>query len=389
MDPKIEEEPEVKDLKKTRRKKETKELTTKKRKEKKMAKVAFNVTEIPTVPEKLALDWSGISAVIKLINKDLDIEKAQSGLVSVAEHAVASATHYKGLYESVSKQGRIEKIDLDPTGNTIKLSWFDRLSTDITLGRTIAIRGPAGNGKSTGARYVLESKGYKVYHLDCTDSTTVDQLVGGIVPVPDGKGGISMEFKDGLFAKAFKDPKSAILLDEFDSLDPRVAICLQSALHRNSAGGGKRKVSASDSTEGHFVSKGDCPVLVTMNTYGNGATREYVGRNAMDAASMDRFDSIIDTSYEFEKEIIGAKFGEENAKKYAGEIEKVIKWADTVRTKINEKSMRIVLSTRRLIDISESVIVLGLDPTSAVAREFKTRLSPSELAALSDTAVKK
>lgn len=349
----------------------------------------YNVTEIPTVPEKAAVEWSGIAAIVKLMNKDLDIEKVQQTLVDTTEHAVASATHYKGLYEGISKQGRIERIDVDNTLDMVKLTWFDRLSTDITLGRTIAIRGPAGNGKSTGAKYVLEKKGYNVYHMDCTDSSTVDQIVGGIVPVPDGKGGISMEFKEGLFARAFRDPKGAVLLDEFDSLDPRIAMCLQSALIRNSGGNNTRKVSASDHPEGFLKSKGDCPVIVTMNTYGNGATREYVGRNAMDAASMDRFDTILDTSYEAEKEIIGSKFGEENAKKYSGEIDKIVKWADAVRTKISDKSMRIVLSTRRLIDIAESVIVLGVDPTNAVAREFKTRLSPSELTALSDTAVKK
>lgn len=363
--------------KQKKQKKETKnKMSTKQTKK-------YNVTEIPSLPEKIAVDWSGIAAIAKLINKDLDIEKANNDLVSVTEHAIQSAEHYKGLYEGLSKEGRIERIDVLPNTETVKLSWFDRLSTDVSLGRTIAIRGPAGNGKSTGAVYVLEQKGYKVYHMDCTDSTTVDQLIGGVTPIPDGKGGISMEFKDGLFAQAFKDPKAAVVLDEFDSLDPRVALCLQSALHRNSGGNGKRKVSASDAPNGHFISLGDCPIVVTMNTFGNGATREYVGRNAMDAASMDRFDSILDTSYEAEKEIIGSKFGQEKAEKYSGEIDRIIKWAATVRTKIEEKSMRIVLSTRRLIDIAESVIVLGIDPTNAVAREFKTRLSPSELTALS------
>lgn len=347
-----------------------------------MAKPTFDKTEIPEVPEQLKLDWDALSAIAKLMNKDLDIKKSNENLIGTVTHAVESAKHYKSLYESLSSQGRIEKIDIKEGGETVKLSWFDRLSTDVALGRTIAIRGPAGNGKSTGAKFVLEEKGYNVYHMDCTDSTTVDQLVGGIVPVPDGKGGISMEFKEGLAAKAFKDPKGSILLDEFDSLDPRVAICLQSLLHRNSGGNGKRKVSASDHPAGFLISEGDCPVVVTMNTYGNGATREYVGRNAMDAASMDRFDTVLDTNYEFEKKIISAKFGEERSQKHSSEIDKIITWAEKARIKISEKSLRIVLSTRRLIDIAEAVIVLGIDPTSAVAREFKTRLSPSEISAL-------
>lgn len=366
--------------------KKVKKHTLKKPKRKKkehMAKSTYNVTEIPALPEKAAVDWTAVNAIVKLMNKDLDIDKVQQGLVDTTEHAIASATHYKGLYESISKEGKIERIDVEGDIGTVKLSWFDRLSTDVALSRTIAIRGPAGNGKSTGAKYVLEKKGYNVYHLDCTDSTTVDQIIGGIVPVPDGKGGIGMEFKEGVAARAFKDPKGAILFDEYDALDPRVAMCLQTLLIRNSGGGNTRRVSAADHPDGFIQSKGDCPVIVTMNTYGNGATREYVGRNAMDAANMDRFDTILDTSYEAEKEIIGSKFGEDNVKKYAGEIDKIIKWAETVRTKISEKSLRIVLSTRRLIDIAESVIVLGVDPTNAVAREFRTRLSPSELTALS------
>jgi phosphotransferase system HPr-like phosphotransfer protein len=113
-----------------------------------------------------------------------------------------------------------------------------------------------------------------------------------------------------------------------------------------------------------------------MNTWGNGATREYVGRNALDAASMDRFDTVIDTAYQNETEILkmtglGAR-----------EAGSLVKKANETRAKIEAKNLRIVLSTRRLIDISESIRILGLSLEEAFSRDFTERLEPMDRDAL-------
>ena len=204
----------------------------------------------------------------------------------------------------------------------------------MTLGRTVAVRGPAGNGKSTGVRAVLRQLGYTVHHFDCTDTATVEQLVGGLVPEPDGTGGIRMAFRPGLFARAFADPDAAIQLDEFDALDPRTALALQSALHR-AARGARRWVAIPDHEQGGIEAAGDCPIVVTMNTWGGGATREYVGRNALDMASLDRFDSLLDTAYEEEGLMI------RHAGHAKAPVQRIVDAAGEIRRKIDENQLRV------------------------------------------------
>jgi hypothetical protein len=292
-----------------------------------------------------------------------------SDVYRIAGLCQKAAEHYRTEAERIRDSKRLgREIERHPADSrVVQMKWHQRLKDDVILGRTIAVRGPAGNGKSTGVRSVLEELGYTVYQIDCTDTTTPEQLVGGLVPEPDGKGGIRMAFKAGLFAKAFSDPKGAIQLDEFDALDPRAAMCLQSALHRSLDGAG-RWAAIPDHNDGGVRAEGSCPVVVTMNTYGSGATREYVGRNALDAASMDRFDSLIDTGYEQEELVIKA------AGFTQAPVEKIVMFAKKIREMIDKNQLRVVLSTRRLLGIAEAMEKFGCQPKEAFEREFYSRL---------------
>lgn len=266
------------------------------------------------------------------------------------------------------------RYGVDPakfSSTVVRVSWHDRLARDVQLGRTVAIRGAAGNGKSLGAKTVLKALGYTVYSMDCTDSTTAESLVGGLFPVPK-EGGIAMEFRDGLFAKAFKDPKGAILLDEFDALDPRTGMTIQSALHRARANE-KRSLSCPDNPEGNILAQGLCPIVVTLNTWGNGATREYVGRNAIDAANFDRFDSIISTDYECEVEILTS-----TTQIDFNQAKAIVETAKEARAQIARQNLRVILSTRRLLTIAESVQKLGYGIPKAFELDFLERLEPEE-----------
>src|ERR1700742_354147 len=296
-----------------------------------------------------------------------------------AKLCLGVADHYKKEAERI-RDCKIAGINIEPPvsktiDDIVPLSWYKRIRDDVKLGRTIAVRGPAGNGKSTGVKTVLTELGYTIYHMDCTDTVTADQLIGGLVPEPDGTGAIKMVFRPGVFAKAFSDPKGAIQLDEFDALDPRVALCLQSALHR-AFQDKKRFLAAPDMEEGGIEAVGNCPIIVTMNTYGSGATREYVGRNAIDMASLDRFNSIIDTNYEHEEKIIQfAGYNKVNC-------EKIVSYAKQIRKKIDENQLRIIISTRRLIDIAESMEKLKINMRKAFQREFYERLEPMDIKTL-------
>lgn len=302
-----------------------------------------------------------IKAAVKLLDiQDLDIDSVFSSYSVLKKEA----DKYKKEIAKIKSKGIT--VDLEHRNkDVIKHSWHESLATDIQLGRTVAVVGNSGNGKSYGVKHVLEELGYTIYHMDCTDSVTVDQLVGGVTPEPDGVGGIRMVFKEGLFAKAFSDPKAAIQLDEYDALDPRIAMSLQSALHRNAKG---RWLSCQDHPDGGIRAVGLCPIVATMNTYGDGPTREFVGRNSLDGANKDRFDSIITTDYENEENILVSNGFD--AKTSAS----IVKAANAIRKVINEKALRVILSTRRLINIAESVAALKMSVQGAFERDFFNRL---------------
>lgn len=311
-----------------------------------------------------------IEAMASLIG--LKATTSAKRMYEAAKIALNAAETFKRLITEYN--AGLYKVDVKTPPSVVKMPWHDRLATDVKLGRTIAIRGPAGNGKSLGARTTLEAMGFKVYSMDCTDSTTAEMLVGGLYPTTDSNG-MTMEFREGLFAKAFQDPKGAILLDEFDALDPRIGMVLQSALHR-AVQGKKRILSCPDHPKGILEAIGDCPVVVTMNTWGSGATREYVGRNAIDAASMDRFDTVIDTNYADETSIlISAGYSYETATK-------VVNLAMKLRCNIDSKNLRIVLSTRRLLNVAETMDKLSIGLDKAFSRDFYERLEPIDREAL-------
>ena len=327
--------------------------------------------EVPTIDDFPQESIDKIEHMARVL--ELPATVSPKKLHAQAVKAVEVANQYRDQHRLWLKG--LAHFEVQESAGVVKEDWHDRLATDVKLGRTIAVRGPAGNGKSTGVRNTLNQMGYNIYHLDCTDSTTAEQLVGGLYPEGDGKGGINMIFRDGIFTKAFKDPKAAIQLDEFDALDPRVVMTLQSALHRAS-GDHKRKVHSPDIDGGFVEAVGDCPIVVTMNTWGNGATREYVGRNAMDAASMDRFDSVLDTGYNKEVEKLVSSGFNENTAKW------VVKKANEVRKKAEDKNLKIVFSTRRCIAIAEAVEKLALDKEEAFSRDFTERLEEMDRDAL-------
>jgi MoxR-like ATPase len=85
----------------------------------------------------------------------------------------------------------------------------------------------------------------------------------------------------------------------------------------------------------------DFVCLAAGNTYGTGATREYVGRNQLDAATLDRFD-FIDFPYDaaLEKAIVASAGGDPD-------------WVDfvqTVRVAVDELKLRHVVSPRASIN---------------------------------------
>ena len=130
--------------------------------------------------------------------------------------------------------------------------------------------GPAGTGKTTMVSQVADALGLSFHAENLTAATTEYALKG---------------FKDAnsnyvpTKLREFFQNGGVYLLDEIDNANPNVLGVLNSALSNGFMA----------FPDGMVAKHKDFIAVAAGNTYGNGATAEYVGRNPIDGATLDRF----------------------------------------------------------------------------------------------------
>ncbi len=147
---------------------------------------------------------------------------------------------------------------------------FPALLTMISAGCPVFMVGPAGSGKTRGGEEVARVLGRKFYPQSVGPQTTQSHLMGYM----DAAGKyIRTAFRDA-FEKG-----GLFLLDEIDAGNPGVLTCLNSALANTYC----------SFPDGIIKRHGEFICIAAGNTWGSGADRQYVGRNQIDAATLDRF----------------------------------------------------------------------------------------------------
>jgi cobaltochelatase CobS len=153
---------------------------------------------------------------------------------------------------------------------------FPDLVKMISTGLNIFLVGPAGSGKTTAAINVAKALGVEFHFTGAIASEF--KLTGFI----NASGGIvSTEFR-----KAYENG-GLFLFDEIDASYPQAVLAFNAALSNNYMDFPDKRITRHE--------KFYC--IAAANTYGQGADRQYVGRNQLDAASLDRF-VFIDWKYD-------------------------------------------------------------------------------------------
>lgn len=159
--------------------------------------------------------------------------------------------------------------------------------------------GPAGSGKNVCIKQIADALGLEMYY---TNNVSNEFKITGFVDA----GGVYHETE---FYKAFKNG-GLFFLDEIDSSDPSALIILNSAISNGYVTFPHEKV------ERH--SNFRC--VAAANTWGNGRDFQYIGRNALDGASLDRF---VAFSFDYDKSLEKALYPNSNLLEFVWEARKI------------------------------------------------------------------
>lgn len=160
------------------------------------------------------------------------------------------------------------------------------LAAGVAAGVNMMIVGPAGSGKTTAAKICADMLGLDFYGTGAINSEY--KLTGFI----DAQGRIV----NTAFRKAF-EYGGLFLFDEIDASLPGAVLPFNAALANDWM----------DFPDANVKRHPNFRVIAGANTFGTGADRQYVGRNQLDAASLDRF-AMLDWGYDeaLEAALVGA-----------------------------------------------------------------------------------
>lgn len=147
---------------------------------------------------------------------------------------------------------------------------FDALLRAVTARCNCWLVGPAGGGKTSAAEAVATALGLPFYSKSCGMQTTEASLLGF-----HHAGGETVRT---LLREAFEHG-GVFLLDEVDAASPAVLVVINALLAN----------SFCAFPDGVVKKHQNFILIAGANTLGMGADRQYVGRQPIDAATLDRF----------------------------------------------------------------------------------------------------
>lgn len=155
---------------------------------------------------------------------------------------------------------------------------FDTVLKFVANNEPVYLTGPAGSGKNVICKQVADALGLDFYF---TNAVTQEYKLTGFT---DANG----RFHESQFYKAFVNG-GVFMLDEMDASIPEVLIILNAAI--------ANRYFDFPAPVGKVEAHENFRVIAAGNTLGHGADADYVGRNTLDAASLDRF-AMIEIDYD-------------------------------------------------------------------------------------------
>lgn len=225
--------------------------------------------------------------------------------------------------------------------------------------------GPAGTGKTTIGKNVADELELDFYYAGSVESPF--QLRGFL----DAQGRLVKT----PFRTAYEQG-GLFLFDELDASDPQAIVTVHAALDNG----------LMDCPDGMVERHENFRFLAAGNTWGNGASLDYIGRNALDGATLDRY-AFMHVDYDPELEAAIAKsIDGDNALKWAMIVQQArgavrdLELRHIVSTRAIRDGAKLIKAGMPLDDVFARTVIKGLSPDDAVKVKNKIDFRVSELA---------
>lgn len=275
---------------------------------------------------KTALDFLG-AAVVDILAKT-KTEKIQKAILDNCEQKVRD--FIKSEYGTIERKiitvvdGKHAELD------GVQHEKFEQVVKFVANNEPVFLTGPAGSGKNVLCQQVAKVLGLNFYF---SNAVTQEYKITGFT---DAMG----VFHESQFYKAFKNG-GLFMLDEMDASIPEVLIILNAAI--------ANRYFDFPAPIGYVEAHPDFRVIAAGNTFGLGANYEYVGRNQLDMASLDRF-AVVKVSYDRNIEMNVAQGNTE-----------LVDFAEDARKAAEKSGIRFIVSYRAIGRIAKLEGLLGLD----------------------------
>lgn len=285
----------------------------------------------------------------------LNIEEAAQ---KVAELAIASVDNHvsalmktevtealagveEAVQKAINKARPIEVVVKSADGKTVGKkkpkgivpTVYERVLQLAAQGINTLLVGPAGCGKTHLGSMVADGLNRRFSSISCSAGMSESQLAGWLLPT--GAAG-KFEYVPSPFIDMYENG-GVFLLDEVDSSDPNTLTFINKALANAGFYVPQRFKSPCVQKHPHFT------CIAAANTFGTGADAQYVGRNALDAATLDRF-------------AVGTVYMDYDPAVEEALVEPaVLTWGRMIRDRIRAHKLRRIMSTRVMLDITVMV----------------------------------
>jgi len=221
--------------------------------------------------------------------------------------------------------------------------------------------GPAGTGKSHIAHQAADALGLEFYSISLTPQTPASAIVGYCTATGDYVG--------TAFRNAFEHG-GVFLFDEVDNGHPSTLGIVNSALANGSMA----------FPDGMVKRHPDFRCVASANTYGRGPDRAYVGRQALDAAFMDRFTVLTIEVDEALEEALCMATGLDGTR-----VKSCLAYVRHLRAKATEYKLPLVFSPRRSESLCDA-LADGFTVRDSVDMEIRRGISDADWQKVADGA---